>query len=395
VPFASDAAAFRGPAAIVRNGSDVANRGNLKPYSRESTNGGLTSGSRAFHEYFHAAQTEIVGFFASSRSGYLGSVRSVLTAAFETHLTRTGPGNRVPVLIRERDLHVVERSFDVCLSIGLDNYALLTYASSAPFYFSQGVLGWLNCPAGVAGNACLLTRCGFFAGHGFLLALAGTCVGLGTLTADREAATVTQTTVATDIHQSLDVQLDLGAQLAFHQVLILDELTDGLGLVFRPGIGPLVGIDVESGKDLNGAGTANSKDGSEGDFAALFDVQVLSCNSWHRSSSNAWNKELPLSLTLFVFRVFLVDHVDAAFPADNLVLGAAFFDTGTHFHVSRGLFGARRSENPFLVVADLLRRDPHWVRDSFVKLICSGIQFAPWTSRKETVLPLRDLPAGF
>ena len=146
VPIASDAAAFRGPAAIVGNGSDVANRGNLKAYCRESTNSGLTTGSGTFHEYFHATQSEVMGFFSSSRCGYLCSVRSVLTAAFETHLARAGPGNRVPILIRERDLYVVERSLDVSLSIGLDNYILLTYASSAPFCFSHGVLGWLNDP---------------------------------------------------------------------------------------------------------------------------------------------------------------------------------------------------------------------------------------------------------
>jgi len=147
VPFASDAAAFRGPAAIVGNRSDVADRGNLKAYSREGTNSRLTTGSGTFYEYFHATQTEVVGFFASSRSGYLCSVRGVLTAALETHLTRAGPGNRIPVLIRERDLHVIERGLDVSLSIGLNNHILLACASSAPLSFSHGVLGWLNCPA--------------------------------------------------------------------------------------------------------------------------------------------------------------------------------------------------------------------------------------------------------
>jgi hypothetical protein len=147
VPFASDAAAFRGPAAIVGNRGDVANRSNLKAYSRESTNSGLTTGSGTFNEYFHATQTEVVSFLSSSRSSYLSSVRSVLTAALETHLARAGPGNRIPVLIRERDLHVVERRLDVSLSIGLYNHVLFACASSAPLSFSHGVLGWLNYPA--------------------------------------------------------------------------------------------------------------------------------------------------------------------------------------------------------------------------------------------------------
>jgi hypothetical protein len=147
VPITSDATAFRGPAAIVGNRGDVADRSNLKAYSRESTNSGLTTGSGTFDEYFHTTQTEVVSFLSGSRGGYLCSVRGILTAALETHLARTGPGNRVPVLIRERDLHVVERSLDVSLSIGLNNHVLLACASSAPLSFSHGVLGWLNCPA--------------------------------------------------------------------------------------------------------------------------------------------------------------------------------------------------------------------------------------------------------
>jgi hypothetical protein len=46
----------------------------------------------------------------------------------------------------------------------------------------------------------------------------------------------------------------------------------------------------------------------------------LSCNSWHRSNDNARNQAESLSLTLFVFRVLLVDHVNAAFTTNDLVV---------------------------------------------------------------------------
>jgi len=171
MPIASDAAAFRGPAAIVGNGSDVANRSDLKAYGRECTNSRLTAGSRAFHEYFHATQTEIVGFFAGCRSCNLCGIGRVLATALETHFARAGPGNRVPVLIRKRDLHVVECSFDVSLSIGLNNHILLACASSAPLSFSHGVLGWLNGPTNLVGNENYLRGAAFLPATVFFLPL--------------------------------------------------------------------------------------------------------------------------------------------------------------------------------------------------------------------------------
>jgi len=86
-----------------------------------------------------------------------------------------------------------------------------------------------------------------------------------------------------------------------------------------------------------------------------------------------------LSLTLFVFRVFLVDHVNAALATNNFVFGAAFFDTGTNFHVNKcliaclnTLYARKMRFGPFLVIADLLRHEPYEVHDIIVKLTCSG-----------------------
>jgi hypothetical protein len=40
-----------------------------------------------------------------------------------------------------------------------------------------------------------------------------------------------------------------------------------------------------------------------------------------------------LTLTLFKARIFLVDDVDAALPADNLTVRGAAFDGGANFHI--------------------------------------------------------------
>ena len=44
-------------------------------------------------------------------------------------------------------------------------------------------------------------------------ALTGTRVGLGTLTTNRQATTMTQTAVAAQVHQTLDVHVDFAAQV--------------------------------------------------------------------------------------------------------------------------------------------------------------------------------------
>ena len=145
-----------------------------------------------------------------------------------------------------------------------------------------------------------------------------------------------KTPVATDIHQAFDVQLYFCTQLTFHLVLIFNELTDGFRLIVRPVLRALIRIDITARENFDGAGTTDAEYGGQSDFAPLLDVKILSCNSWHRSNDNARNQAASLSLTLFVFWVLLVDHVNAALATDNFVVGAAFFDTGTHFHVDLG-----------------------------------------------------------
>jgi len=145
-----------------------------------------------------------------------------------------------------------------------------------------------------------------------------------------------KTPVAADIHQALDVQLYFRTKLTLHLVLIFDELPDGFRLIVRPILWALIRIDVAARENFDGARATDAENGGQSDLAPLLDVKILSCNSWHRSNDNARNQACGLSLTLFVFRVLLVDHVNAAFTTDNLVVGAAFFDTGTHFHVDLG-----------------------------------------------------------
>ncbi len=94
-------------------------------------------------------------------------------------------------------------------------------------------------------RGCLLT------GNRLLTTLAGTRVGLCALTADRESTTVTQTAIATDIHQSLDTQRNLSAELTLYRVIILNDAANFLRLILRPGGWMRVGIKSHTPADLD------------------------------------------------------------------------------------------------------------------------------------------------
>jgi hypothetical protein len=75
-----------------------------------------------------------------------------------------------------------------------------------------------------------------------LRSLAGAGVGVGSLTATRQPAPMTEPAVATEVHQPLDVHVDLTTKVAFDLEVLVDALADLLdvGLVaitvcFRPG----------------------------------------------------------------------------------------------------------------------------------------------------------------
>src|SRR2546423_369131 len=71
-----------------------------------------------------------------------------------------------------------------------------------------------------------------FAGDGFLGALAGACVGAGALSANREAAAMTNAAVAGYVAQARNVLRHLPAKLAFDGVILVQERGDSRDFVF-------------------------------------------------------------------------------------------------------------------------------------------------------------------
>ena len=85
---------------------------------------------------------------------------------------------------------------------------------------------------------------------------------------------MTQAAVAANLSQALDIQGGLTAQITFHNVVVVDALTD-LGLFL---IGEIlhagVGIDAGCFQNFLCAGPADSVDISESDFDSLVFRQV-------------------------------------------------------------------------------------------------------------------------
>ena len=97
-------------------------------------------------------------------------------------------------------------------------------------------------------------------GNGLLAALPGTGVVLGALSADGEAVAVTDASVATDIHETLDVHLDGGAEFALDLVVLADLVTDGSDLLVVPLAHLDAIIDAAFVKDLLRGAAADSED---------------------------------------------------------------------------------------------------------------------------------------
>src|SRR5215813_6445693 len=58
------------------------------------------------------------------------------------------------------------------------------------------------------------------------------CVGMSALTANRESFTMTQAPVAAEIHQPLDVHRDFAPEIAFDDIVAVDDLANLDDFVF-------------------------------------------------------------------------------------------------------------------------------------------------------------------
>ena len=100
-------------------------------------------------------------------------------------------------------------------------------------------------------------------GDSLLLTLPRTGIVLGALSTDREADTMADTAIATDVHQSLDVHLDGGTEFSLDLVFLIDEVTDQGNLLVIPVTDLDVVADTALVEDLPRAAAADTEDVGE------------------------------------------------------------------------------------------------------------------------------------
>ena len=102
-----------------------------------------------------------------------------------------------------------------------------------------------------------------------------------TLSADRQVAAVTEAAIGTDFDEPLDAHLDFLAQIAFHQSLALDDLTDAIDLVLAQVLDLLHRVHIRLVKDASGARLPNAVNVSQRHKRPLVTGKIDACNSSH------------------------------------------------------------------------------------------------------------------
>src|SRR5687768_14911481 len=90
-----------------------------------------------------------------------------------------------------------------------------------------------------------------------------------------------QTAVTSNIHETLDAQLDLGLQNTFNAELLRDDSPDSVGFFIIPLLYLLVRINAGFGKDLLRRPAAKTKNIGEANFAPLVIRNIYTSNTCH------------------------------------------------------------------------------------------------------------------
>src|SRR5207237_1649460 len=127
--------------------------------------------------------------------------------------------------------------------------------------------------------------------RGFLLAgdcalartLARTRIGVRALAANRQTAAVTHSAVAVDLHQPLDVEAGVLAEIALDLSFVRDHLTNLANVILGKVFHPDVAIHGRLLKDVRRPRTADAEDIRQSDFDPLVEWQINTCNTCHWS----------------------------------------------------------------------------------------------------------------
>src|SRR5258708_30208340 len=109
--------------------------------------------------------------------------------------------------------------------------------------------------------------------------LARARVGMGTLTAHRQSAAMTQAAIAAEIHQTLDVHAGLATQVAFDQIVAVDHFTNLQHFLIAQLIDAAIFANLDLLHDLGRILLADAMDVLERDQDALVSRNIHAGNT--------------------------------------------------------------------------------------------------------------------
>src|SRR6478736_6207345 len=295
---ALDATALARAAAVVRHRGDVDDRGDLEADGLETADGGVAAEAGTAHANLNFLEAVGHRVARGVLGDHLGGVGRGLTRTAEVALAGRGPGDDVALRVRDGDDGVVEggrdvrdAGADVLRTLGLadlDGRKLLLeeilgrdglrHATNEfnGLGVSRGSGFAISGGSGRLRQLFLLgSRFLFGHGDGFLRldflglrnanglarALAGTGVGAGALTADGQAAAVTDDAVAIDGLEALQIAGDLTTEITLHHPLVVgDDMENLVQLLFGQIRSAHVGIETGGLDDEIGPRGTNTVD---------------------------------------------------------------------------------------------------------------------------------------
>ena len=112
------------------------------------------------------------------------------------------------------------------------------------------------------------------------LALTGSRIVLGALAAEGQTKTVTDASLATDVHEAFDVHLDLRTKFTFHTDA-RDDLADFGDFVVTPILDALVFSDSSLRENVRRTGASNAVDISQGNHSSFVPGDIDTGDTGH------------------------------------------------------------------------------------------------------------------
>src|SRR6185369_8392894 len=270
-----DATTLLRPAAVVGHRGHVRNRDDADTQRGESTHGRFTTGARTLDLDFEVLDALVLSGAACHFGGDLRGERGGLARTLEALATTRGPRQCIALAVGDRDDRVVERRVNVSNTVRNILADLLAHALRGRigrcFSHAVSLSNWVRRRA----VCLLLQRSGRLA-----RTLAGACIRAGALTTQRQAATVAEATIATQVHQALDVDRRFATQVTFDGELahlFADLLEIGVGQV----LDLLRAVDAAAVADLLRGRATDTVDRAQTDLGVLLRRNVDASDTCH------------------------------------------------------------------------------------------------------------------